>query len=173
MVKDIFKSKEDIKNIQDFINNILKVANRLEFFVNNKQTYLQNISVATRRYVDNELNNILKEIGIDEINRGELSLKLAPLKKAGYTNFYKIYKTPAASSLARVNGVSLENAYKIKKFVYDDAERIRKSIVPKLSLDNKTKEADTLVKVLFQYIESAKLLDALYTSSDEKKELSF
>ena len=169
MGKDVFKSKEYIKNVQDFISNVLKVTNRLELFVNNEQIYLQNLSGVTRRYVDNELINILKEIEIEEINRGELSLKLAPLKKAGYTDFYKIYKTPAASSLARINGVSIENAYKIKKFVYDDAEKIKKSIVPKLSLDNKTKEIDALVKALFQYIESEKLLEKAKSLLDRFK----
>lgn len=154
------KNRPEIKVAKDFIEKFESVDIGLNTLLKKCENYINQVTSATKIYIEAEIIRILKGVDIEEINRGELSLRVSSLKKAGYTDFYKIYKTQSASTLAKVNGITLENAYKIKKLVYDDAEKLRQSIVPRLSLDNKTKEADNLVKSLYQYIESLSFVDS-------------
>lgn len=153
------KNKPEVKHVKKLINSFEYVGNTLNILVKKCENYISCVTAASKMYIEAEIVRVLKGIDIEEINRGDLSLRVTSLKKAGYINFYKIYKTQSASTLAKVNGISLENAYKIKKLVYDDAEKLRQSVVPKLNLDNKTKESDNLVRALYQYIESLSFLD--------------
>ena len=85
-VKELFKK---IKNINQ---QIAQLPNRLN-------TLIGNIKIASEFVIDDIVKKTLENIPIDEINRGELSIKLSGLKQKGYNNYLKIYKQNDLSKL--------------------------------------------------------------------------
>ncbi len=169
-------SKEKIgpttKEVRDIIQHFDSTHQQLNEILKSSERNIAAVSQAITQYIEMQVEKVLKEIDISEINRGEMSIRTSALKKAGYTNFYKIYKTSKASTLAHIDGISLDNAYKIKSFVYEDAERIRKSTVPRLSRDNKTAKADELVKILYIYLASLKYQELGYALQKNEYEIN-
>ena len=146
--------KPDINSVKLITEKFQQVDFSLNEVLNNTKHHIEEVSKATKAYINAETESILKEIDVNELNRGELSVRVSALKKAGYTDFFKIYKTQSTSTLAKIDGISLDTAYKIKQLVYEDAKKIRENTTPRLNLDNKTKEASELVRALYVYQKS-------------------
>ena len=148
-MKEILDKKPEFETAKITIQNFLDADNSLIKILNSQIQIKENVLKAIKEHINNQVETLLGNIEIDEINRGELSVRVSSLKKAGYTNYFKIYKILNASKLAKINGISEDVAYKIKSIVYDAEKKIRESVVPRISIDNKTKQTENLLKALF------------------------
>lgn len=130
-----------------------------------------NIVVLIKNFIDAELERILKGINIDEINRGDLSVRTSLLKEKGITNFYKVYKMQGTNTLNRIVGIGSESAIKIKNKVYNDAKQLKQNLYPKLDINNKTNASNALVKAIYITLHGeafSELAQNLYSKYHEK-----
>ncbi len=137
-------------------SNLLKELNKI---VVTSKHLVPEITKDARNFIDSEVENILKNIDIKEINRGDFSVRVSALRNAGYTNFFKVYKSADFRKLSKVNGISETTAYEIIKFVRTDAQQIRDNFVVKIDPANKTKIMLDLVKSLYVYIHSQNYIE--------------
>ena len=146
-----FKDKIDAKVAADYINKFLKADLDLNNFLVSTKNLLDNIVKTCKTYLNIEVENILKGIDIDEINNGDLAVRTTLLKKAGFTNYLKIYKLQDIYRLTKISGISSSTAYKIRQVVYNDAKRLKETTFPRFDPDNKTTHASNLLRALFEY----------------------
>lgn len=122
---------------------------------------------ASNDMVSKQTIETLKEIPIDEINRGKRGFRIKILKDYGYHTIADVYGA-TVQSLASIYGISEDAARAIKGVVKDIVTKIPKNNKIKLSADKKTKEATELVRAISiykgcdAYIEDA---ENLYQSS--------
>ena len=100
-----------------------------------------------------ETLNFLKEIPIDEINRGKLGFKINTLKNAGIETVYDAYNS-SPWNLSSINGISENMAYSIKQKATEIKNRISQSSKLKLNIDNKTEAKTNLLHALHLYTEN-------------------
>ena len=146
-----FKDKIDANVAKEYIDKFLKADLDLNNFLSETKYLLDNVVKNSKAYLNIEVENVLKNIDIDEINNGDLSVRTTPLKNAGYTNYLKIYKLQDIYKLTKINGISSATAYKIRQIVYNDAKRLKETTIPRFDLDNKTTHASNLLRALYEY----------------------
>ena len=146
-----FKDKIDVNVAKEYIDKFLKADLDLNNFLVETKYLLDDVVKNSKAYLNIEVENILKNIDIDEINNGDLAVRTTLLKKAGYTNYLKIYKLQDIYRLTKINGISSATAFKIRQIVYDDAKRLKETTIPRFNPDNKTTHASNLLKALYEY----------------------
>ena len=150
----ILNNKFEPKNVNEVIDNFLILDNKLGTELSKNSLYVDEVSRATSELIEFELEKILESIKIEEVNKGDLSVRTSLLKKAGYSNFLKVYKSSYNSRLFNIRGVSVESARIIKRGVDETAKQIRVNLVPRLNVDNKNKYSNALIKAIYAYIAS-------------------
>ncbi|MBQ9795619.1 MAG: DEAD/DEAH box helicase [Clostridia bacterium] len=121
-------------------------------------SFIENIVKKSKAYVNLEVENILKGIDIDEINNGDFTVRTSLLKKAGYTNYLKIYKLQDVYRLTKIKGISSSSAYQIRKMVYEDAKRLKETTFPYFDIDNKTPHSNELLKSIYEFKNSQEII---------------
>lgn len=152
--KGIVNMKLEPKYVKEVLNNFLSIDNKLGIELSKNNLYVDSISKATNQLKEFELEQTLQSIQIEEVNKGDLSVRTGLLKKAGYSNFLKVYKASYNSRLFNIKGVSVESARIIKRGVDETAKQIRVNLIPRLSVDNKNQYTNNLVKAIYEYIAS-------------------
>ncbi|MBR4999055.1 MAG: DEAD/DEAH box helicase, partial [Clostridia bacterium] len=158
---NIDEVKQTISQIETFDVSLHEIIER---YNNHNAT----IDLLVKEYIDNELEQILKGIDIEEINRGDLAVRTSLLKQHGITNFLKVYKMQGMNAFNRIVGISRETAVKIKNQVYKDAKILRQGLYPHLDIDKKEKHSNELVKAIYitlkaqEFVEKAQELNAQY-----------
>jgi len=150
-------TKEELfepKDVKLLLNKFLEADKILTQTLTTTTTYDDKILSSTKEVIESEVQNTLSSIEIDEINRGDLSVRLSLLKKRGIKTFFDVYKYHNANKLTKIKGLSDYSLYKIKQKVFSSAKEIRDNTVPRISIDNKTKQYTALVRALFLYINS-------------------
>ena len=160
-MKEILKSKPEIETAKLFLNEIVNVNNEVNNIVLNAKSLIEDVVKNTRVFLDSEIVNILKGIDISEINNRKIKVRTALLKKAGYNNFYQIYKLPDSNKLAKIPGIGNDTAYMIKNMVHSDVQKLKEHTIPKFDIENKTAYSNNLLKSLFVYINSQEILKSL------------
>lgn len=94
--------------------------------------------------VSQEILKILREIPIDEVNRGKRGFRVKSLREHGYQTIADI-STVSEFTLAGINGISDEMAYEIRRVVDKIIDKTRRSTKIRLSEDNKTLLATQVV----------------------------
>ena len=107
----------------------------------------QEVKQASDMLVAQEVLRILKEVPIDEINRGKRGIRVKTLREHGYHTIADI--APASvPQIAAIHGISDEGALEIKQIVKEIVSATRQSIKIKLSEDNKTAAATNVIFAL-------------------------
>ena len=96
-------------------------------------------------------DEILREVPVEEVNRGKGGYRVKTLRDCGFNTMADI-RSASPNRLAAVNGISPEGAVEIKKIADSLAEQSKGSVKIKLSTDNKTKESTALVQAICRYI---------------------
>lgn len=169
---NIDEVKQKIDQIENFDACLFKLIDK--YYKHNA-----GLDLLVKECVDNELEQILKGIDIEEINRGELSVRTALLKQHGITNFLKVYKMQGMNALNRIVGIGRDTAVKIKNQVYKDAKILRQGLYPHLDIEKKSKHTNKLVKAVYitikaqEFVEKAQELnDKFHKKIKENIELS-
>ena len=152
MEENVLSQKIESVEAKEMVAKFLQADEEIIKVLNFKIQIKDNVLKAIKEHINFQVESLLGDIEIDEINRGDLSVRVSALKKAGYTNYLKIHKTLNASKLAKINGISEVVAYKIKSIVYDAEKKIRESVVPRISVDNKNKYTENLLKAVYTHI---------------------
>ena len=128
------------KSISKSLNDIVSLSNTLKFNIKNSA---DNLAMQ-------EILNVLRGIPVDELNRYKKGLRTKPLLDHCYTSIADIYAL-SIYNLAAINGISQDNAYTIKRIVNEIIDKTRKVTKIKLSVDDKNKESNKLVKDISIY----------------------
>ena len=160
-MKEILNLKPKAKEVKKLFKKIKELNKQINDLPTRLNTLNENIKTASEFVVEDIVKRTLECIDIDEINRGELSLRLSGLKQKGYTNYLKIYKQNDISKLFRINGISQYSAYQIKRKVHNTADELRKNTHPTFNLENKNKNATILLSLLYIQIHAEPLISTI------------
>ena len=93
----------------------------------------------------------LKSVSVDELNTVGHNIRVAALKNAGINTLYDLSKL-SQSRLDSIPGIGQETARKIKQLADKMIREIKKTTSLKLTVDNLTPEAESLIGALYTYI---------------------
>ena len=128
------KVVNDTKNYLNFIKSTIKKEKR----------YVEKITKLSELLLQKEINDTLKKISVEELNKNKEGIRVKTLKDAKYNSIYDLQKA-SVYELEEINGISLDMARLIKKRVSSIIKETSKFIKLQISVDNKTKEIESLV----------------------------
>ena len=101
--------------------------------------------------VEASSTDTLKSVSVDELNTVGHNIRVAALKNAGINTLYDLSKL-SQSRLDSIPGIGQETARKIKQLADKMIREIKKTTSLKLTVDNLTPEAESLIGALYTYI---------------------
>ncbi|MDE7215978.1 MAG: hypothetical protein K2O08_04145, partial [Clostridia bacterium] len=108
------------------------------------------IKKAADAFTENEILTILKSVSVEELNRDKKGIRIKSLVDNGFETMADLHAA-SAYAIADVNGISEDTAYTIKKTVGKLAEKIRREVKIKLSIDNRNEFTTKLVSAISIY----------------------
>lgn len=138
------------KDAKRLINEHRQRKKGLEHIASLAGQYQQEISAAAEKVLEKETLLILKDIPIEEINRGAPRFRVKTLRECGYQTIADV-SAASVSNLASTRGVSEETARAIKRVVNELSDQARQGAKIRLSTDDKTPEATQLVTAVSKY----------------------
>lgn len=114
------------------------------------ERYRADIVQASNMLAEQAAANLLKEIPVEEINRGKRGFRVKVLREYGYTSIADLHAV-SVYKIASIYGISEDSAFAIKRVVDDLADQARKGAKIRLSVDNQTPEATRLVSTISKY----------------------
>lgn len=153
LIKQVIESpdtKQKLPSILEFLNKNDKFEEEIKSVSNDADKIKLDIKESIDFFIANELLIQLKSIPIEEIAREKKGIRIKPLIEAGYSNIADIY-TASTYNLSSVYGVSLDNAYTIKRVADGYAQEARKRIKIKLSYDDKNKYSSEVIRLIYVY----------------------
>ncbi len=165
-MEKVLENKIDIENTKIYIEQFRNVDFEINQIFSKAKRLVENIVKCSKAHIENEVANVLKGIDISEINNRKIRVRTSLLKNAGYDNFYKIYKLTDSSKLSKIDGISSDAAYMIKNMVHEDVKKLKESSNPRLDFENRTTNSNNLVKALYSYINSRKILESAKKLND-------
>ena len=155
-------AKKLINNHQLYLNSLTQ-AKALELLLRSQ------IKKAIDSYVDNEIMSVLEKVPVDELNRDKKGIRIKSLVDDGFNTLATLHRA-STDEIAAVNGISDDTAFTIKKTVGRFADRVRREIKLKLSIDTQDEYTTKIVheisvyKNIKSYVKDVK--DLLKTYSD-------
>ena len=113
-----------------------------------------NVAQAGKRFLTQEVVNILRGIPVEELNRDKKGIRVKALREGGYCNMADLL-TASAPQISAVRGIGVDTAYTIAAITRKMAEDAQKTVKIKLSVDHKTKEATALLAAIYAYRKTA------------------
>ena len=107
----------------------------------------EEVRVWADRLVAQEVLKILRDVPIEEINRGKRGLRVKALRENGFATIADA-ATASAQTLAAVNGVSEDGAFAIRAVVEDIIEKTWRDVHVRLSSDDRSTAASQLVTAI-------------------------
>lgn len=140
-------SSQDVKLL---LEQHTRRLNNLKAASSVSEQYLNQIKATSDNLAMQEVMNVLRGVPVDELTKQKKGLKIKPLLDHGYRTVADIYSS-TPYRLASIRGISQDAAYTIIRIAKDFANKTFKEIHIKLSTDNKTKQANELVKNIYAY----------------------
>ncbi len=112
---------------------------------------MKDVAVKAYNIASVRANEILGEIGVDELNQGKRGLKTAPLRNSGITTVLDVLKK-SEWDLASINGISDSAASSILSTAKEFEENAYKSVKVRLNEDNREKPYTDLLMAIYAYI---------------------
>lgn len=101
----------------------------------------------------------LRGYEVEVLSQRRSGFRTKALKEAGYETLEDVYCATVAN-LASVHGISQETALQIKEATREIAENVQKVIKLKISTDERSDEATSLIRALYAYRRCQNLLNA-------------
>lgn len=115
----------------------------------------------------------LKNVPVEEINRGDTRLRVSALREAGFTNMAEIFGA-SAQNLSDIYGISEDSGKLIKKIAEDRFSLVKGQTKLKLSADGKTSETTALVMAISSYRRLCALSETVsYVLNTYEEQLGF
>lgn len=156
----------DIKESKRLVKLHSMLLNDLSSGIKLSDKYLDLVNSSVDSLLNVEANKVLKTIPIDEINREKSGFRVKTLREAGFETIYDIYSA-SVLDVAGVRGIGDETAREIKNVASKIAETTVKNTKVRVSIDDKTKEATSLVEATYKYKELLPYKDKCQKLSDE------
>ncbi len=134
-------TKSDAIGIEAEHNNLME---GLQQAANRFGTYRDAVSQSADAMVREEVQNILKGIPVEELNRSGAGLRIKNLKDSGYNNIADI-ASRGMYEIAAVDGISENGARMIKQMTQEFTERARKDTRIKLNADSRNPLSNALI----------------------------
>ena len=136
--------------IEKIINEYKRIIDNFQIIDNNIYSIKSEAKNSIDKLIAIELLNFLKEIPVEEINRGKKGIRIKSLIDGGYTNVADIY-TYSATQLSYIQGISYSAALSIKEEADEIVKHANNNIKIKLSTDNKNLITDKVVLSVYRY----------------------
>lgn len=120
-----------------------------------QESRAEEVRAAAGAMVTRETLALLRDIPLEELNRGRQGIRLKPLRDQGYETIGELYGIPARK-LETISGISPEGAQAIRREANAIAAEAKKSVRIRLSADDRNEKAATLVAALCGFIKGAK-----------------
>ncbi len=140
-------TKNDAIRITNEHNGLLNELQRISYCPDGYRTQ---ISKSADAMMDAAVQEILKGIPVEELNRDGAGLRIKNLKDAGCTTIADAVSR-GTYELASIDGISENGAHVIKKITQDFADQARKDLRVKISSDTKTEGNTLLVSSIYRY----------------------
>lgn len=118
------------------------------------------IQRAAERMAAVEVLKLLRSIPVEELGRERQGLRFKALKEQGYETVGDVF-CATAYNLASIYGISEDMAYTMKQCANQYAEQAKQGTKIRLSVDEKSKEATTLIVSICAYRSRTATRDAL------------
>ena len=132
------------------VNKVRAASNLLTKLLHDGEKRRDAVVSAADAILFEEAGAILKEIDIEEINRGKQGIRVSTLKAAGFATVYDLVKT-SLPKLKSLPGIGEQTARKITAAAEQIAADAKGSCDLKLTADNKDARSTALVKALYLY----------------------
>lgn len=143
-------SSHDAKKLVEEHKKILQV---LADSVVKREQYLSEISSTIEKLVDKTAYDTIKNIPVEELNRGKKGIRVKALRDAGYESIADIVTT-SVHNISNIYGVSEDGAYLIMSVAKNIADQARKDIKVKINADRKNRLTTELVQKISKYKEN-------------------
>lgn len=135
--------------------NLIRLHKNLKYnlvSLNNKQDEARALlEHVAQKYISNQAIRMAKNVSIVEVNREKKGIRVSILKNAGFNNFADVFKA-SVYELSAIRGISENGAIEIKRIVYETVEELKKRVKLKLSLSNKSKDVEDIIRFAFLYM---------------------
>ncbi len=140
-IDGIRKAKDDIDETLDNLQGTISQLEKLQ----------DGIRDIIRKSLVPELLNILRGIPVEELNRDKRGIRTKTLRDYGYENIADVY-TATKWELESIAGISGEGADQIKADAEYIAQESKKGLKLRLSLDDRTPEAEEILRSIYPYL---------------------
>ncbi len=147
----------EFKELEDRFAQAVRITDEAEFEFEKSKS---DVAGAVDALVGAKLDEILKGIPVDELNRDKAGIRVNTLKDAGFTTLSDINRA-GADRLSYINGIGRDTAELCKRLTREYAARARETIKIKLSADEKTLETSKLITAIYKYKDKKKVHDRL------------
>jgi len=156
-------TKSDAIGIEAEHNSLME---GLQQAANRFGTYRDAVTRSADAMVREEVQNILKGIPVEELNRSGAGLRIKNLKDSGYNNIADI-ASRGMYEIAAVDGISENGARMIKQMTQEFTERARKDTRIKLNADSRNPLSNALIGSLYRYRQGMSISDEASTILSE------
>ncbi|MBR6275200.1 MAG: DEAD/DEAH box helicase [Lachnospiraceae bacterium] len=144
----LFGNNPDYAKVEESRNTIMYLDNELKKIKDSEAKANRTVRAALDAFVFDELKEILMNVDVEEVNRDKDGIRTSLLRNAGIKNVWQL-ENLSVNQLTMVRGIGEQMARKIRENSDKIAENAHKSLHIKLTLDDKTPEADTLIRALY------------------------
>lgn len=157
-MEEILDKKPNAKEVKKLIKLFKSLRTQIATLPNRQTALVDKIKTASSFVIEDDVCNTLKTIPIEEVNRGDLSIKLASYKKRGLNSYYDVYQKRDLARMTMSSGIGTMSLYEIQNEVLKTADEIRKHSLPTLNADKRNKNTDILVSLLYIYVHAEPLI---------------
>ncbi len=148
-------TKNDAAGMEAEHNNLMA---GLEQAAKRSGEYKAAVTQAAEDMFYGEVDDILKGIPVEELNRDGAGLRIKNLRDAGYNNIADVASV-GTSVLAAIDGISENGARVIKRMAGEFADQAKKDTRIKLNADSRNAGSNALVSSLYRYREGIAISD--------------
>lgn len=142
--------RPDTGKLKIAVSALRQAVDRLEHIRRDSKALEKEIKKAADAMAEGQLNELLRGMSVDELNRDKRGIRVSALKNAGIENLGQLYNR-SRSSLESIGGIGQSNAALIYNTVQTIASTARKGIRLRLSAEDESKELKRLLPLLHRY----------------------
>ena len=150
--------KPDRKRVSDAVKKMTDADAALYKIINETEQYRNQVQSAYANLQRANVQETLKNISVDELNRDKNGIRIAVLKNAGYQNISQVIKA-SHQQLVALNGIGEEGATKIKKKAEEICKTAEQLTRVKLTVEDKNQDTMKIVSAIAALMKTKKISD--------------
>ncbi len=160
---DSASAKKIVKTYKTFLNHIDTVCSYAD-------SSAEDIIALSNEVIRSDAHKALQNIPVDELNRDKKGFRIKTLKDNGYNTIADI-EDASVAQLSGINGISAEAASEMKRAASKISAVSAGSVHLKISGDNRTPEASSLVSAISKYIRLASVIKLCRKLAEHKSDV--